>query len=286
MTTIAVILASRGRPKRALGAILAMQVLASGEHDVRYILACDDDDPADTAGFFANFADPSIVVACGPRPSGASACWNRCVGLVDADIFVTMTDDAVMATANWDEAISYVFRHHTWVHPSLAMAALNDTANQGQATLFVFKRAWYDLCGLFDERFPMWFSDTAIAETYSFITGEMIGILPVTAVLKPDVFNPRLRDMRLWWQLYACTRLERIETARKARDALGLPKPDNLDELIDMWKRRDTKGLPDSEEIVRQMAVKKPPDERYMEAYRNAISYVQEHAHAAAHLNA
>ena len=194
---IVVILATRGRPRQALGVIEAMRLMQSGQHKVRVILACDEDDPADTAGFFSAYGDPDIVIECGPRPSGVGACWNRAVEKADADILMTLTDDALLVTPDWDAIITHIFENHQWVHPELAMSALNDTANPGQATLFVFRRSWYDHCGLFDERFPMWFSDTAISETYSFITGQGMPMLPVTAVLKPGVFNPRLRNMRL-----------------------------------------------------------------------------------------
>lgn len=286
MTTIAVILATRGRPRQALGVIEAMRLMQSSQHKVRIILACDDDDPADTAGFFSAYGDPDIVIACGPRPAGASACWNRCVPLAtDADILMTMTDDALIHTPDWDAIIAHIFANHAWVAPEVAMAALQDSANPGQATLFVFRPGWFKHCGLFDERFPFWFSDTAIAETYSFITGEMMPLLPVNAALKPGVYNPRLREMKLWWTLYACTRLERLQTARRTRNALGLAEPPNLDQFVSAWQKRDVNGLPDSEHIVRECIPNpKPPDAAYNRARVAALEMLDRYPDCARHL--
>lgn len=283
---IAVILATRGRPKQALGVIEAMRLMQSGEHNVRIILACDDDDPSDTEGFFSAYGDPQITIACGPRPPGVSACWNRCVGLTDADIYMTMTDDALIHTPNWDAIIAQGFDQFPWVAPEIAMAALQDSANPGQGTLFVFRPGWFKHCGLFDERFPFWFSDTAISELYSFITGQMLPLVPVQAALKAGVYNPRLREMKLWWTLYACTRLERLETARTAREAFGLEEPPNLNEIVSAWQKRDVNGLPDSEVIVRDYIPNpKPPDEAYNRARVAALDYIRRYPRAAAHLS-
>lgn len=283
---IAVILATRGKPKRALGVIEAMRVMQSGENEVRVILACDDDDPADTAGFFSAYGDPQITIACAPRPAGASACWNRCVRLTDAEVLMTMTDDALIVTPNWDAGIAHIFTHHQWPHPEIAMSALQETANPGQGTLFVFRPSWFKHCGLFDERFPAWFSDTAICETYSFLTGDMIPFLPVHAALKPGEYNPRLREMKLWWTLYAVTRLERLETARRTRSALGLPEPPNLEEIVSLWQQRDVRGLPDSEHIVAHCIPNpKAPDEAYNRARVAALDLIRQFPDAAKHLS-
>ena len=287
MTTIAVILATRGRPRQALGVIEAMRLMQSGQHKVRVILACDDDDPADTEGFFSAYGDTDITIAVAPRPAGASACWNRCVPLAtDADLLMTMTDDALIHTPDWDAIIVQGFDQFPWAAPEIAMAALQDSANPGQGTLFVFRPGWYARCGLFDERFPFWFSDTAISETYSFITGQMLPLVPVQAALKPGVYNPRLREMKLWWTLYACTRLERLETARTARLAFGLEEPPNLNEIVSAWQKRDVNGLPDSEVIVRDyIPHPKPPDEAYNRARAAALDYIRRYPRAAAHLS-
>lgn len=273
---LSIILATRGRPRQALGVIEAMRIMASGQHKLSFKIACDDDDPADTAGFFlTDFAAPYIGVYEWKRPTGVGACWNRVASLDDGDIIVALTDDAIIHTPNWDDIIARCFDKFPWAHPEVAMAALQDSANPGQATLFVFRPAWFRHCGLFDERFPFWFSDTAIAETYSFITGQGMALLPVNAALKSGVYNPRLREMKLWWTLYACTRLERLEMARRTREALGLAEPPDLAYIVSQWQKRDVDGLPNSEVIVRDCIPNpKPPDDAYNRARAAALDYI------------
>lgn len=266
------IVATRGRPRQALGVIEAIRLMASGEHEVQFILACDDDDPADTAGFFRS--DSSIMVECGPRPTGVASCWNRCVSLTDADIILTLPDDCLICTPIWDQIAAHICANHKWVHPDLRIGALNDLANPGQATLFIFHRRWYELCGLFDERFPFWFSDSAISETYSFITGQMLPVFPINVANKPGVFNPRLRDMPLWWKFYAATRAERRALAAEVRQQLNLPEPPNMADVMKGWEERDRVGLPESEKIVQAITNPTPPDDHYRLAKANAECYL------------
>ena len=282
---LTIILATRGRPAQASAVIESARLISSGRHALRYIVACDVDDPEDTAGFFADRPSPDLIVNCRERPPGVSSCWNRCLPLAaDADLVMTTTDDAVIGTPYWDAALVDAFAAQKWAHPDLAIGCLNDTANPGQATLFAFRPSWAQHCGLFDERFPFWFSDTAIAEVYSFLTGEMIPMLPVTAVLKPGVFNPRLREMRLWWTLYACTRMERLQTAARVRAELGLPEPPNLSELMANWMARDLRGLPDSAAIAKSLPNPAQPDEAYAKARAAALETIARWPRAAAHI--
>jgi hypothetical protein len=137
-------------------------------------------------------------------------------------------------------------------------------------------KRWIELVGhVFDARYFAWFSDTAIAETYSFITGQGLPMLPINFASKGGNWNPRLRKMRTWWTHYGLTRDERLRTAERIRAELGLPTPSNILELVALWKKRDADGLPASEEIVRQIQNPAPLDGRYLEAERAAIEYIR-----------
>jgi hypothetical protein len=123
----------------------------------------------------------------------------------------------------------------------------------------------------------MWFSDTAISETYSFITGNGLPMLPINFASKANKWNPRLRRMDLWWTHFGITRLERLNMADIIRQTLDLPTPKNLEELVGLWKKRDEAGLPASEEIVRQIERPAPLDDRYLAAEKAAIAYIKAH---------
>lgn len=278
---VAVILATRGRPAKALAAIEALRILESGKHTVEVMLACDDDDPADSAGFFRAYDGVTVDVA--PRPAGVGECWNRLAEKVDADLVVHLADDALILNPSWDDTAVRLFGEFAWPHPDIAIAGMHDTNSPGQATLFVFRPGWVRHCGFLDTRFPFWFADTAIQELWTFVTGTTLPFLPLIVKLPKGDFNPRLRDMGLWWTLYAATRQERLQTAAKVRAALNLPRPDNLADIVAAHQSRDLQAYPDSVDLVRHMKHRKPPDEKYVSARYAALAYLQQHD-AARHL--
>ena len=212
---IAALIATRGKPQQVIGIIESMRMLSTGDHEIEFLVACDEDDPLNSVEFLRGYTvrclpDTIITIDVGPRPTGPGSLWNRLAKLTDADAFITLPDDGIIATPRWDHCINWVWRNHNWVHPDLKIGGLRDAANPGQPTLFVIGRRWYELVGhLLDERYPFWFSDTAIAETYSFITGAGLPMLPIDFASKGGQWNPRLRRMALWWTHYGLTRNER-----------------------------------------------------------------------------
>ena len=270
---IAALIVTRGRPQQVVGLIESMRTLATGDHELEFLVACDDDDIASEWLKHTHFLNATIDI--GPRPIGIGSCWNRLAKLTDAEAMITLPDDGIIATPRWDHCINWAWRNHDWAHPDLKVGGLRDMANPGQPTLFVMGQRWVELVGeVLDARYPFWFSDTAIAETYSFITGYGLPCLPIDFASKGGLWNPRLRRMALWWAHYGLTRRERLETARTIREALNLPEPSNLASTIALWEKRDSEGLPSSEEIVRQLTPV-PLDERYLAAERAAIEYVR-----------
>lgn len=267
----AAIIASRGRPEWAMGTALACKMMASGKHPVRIIIACDDDDPANTAGFFARAKIEGVRVDCRPRPPGVTACWNRAIAKSDADVMLALPDDGLICCPDWD---AHIADYMGSIDTRLGCMAIHDTANPGQATILLAHRDWIRLAGFFDERYPFWFSDTAINETYSFVTGRGLPILgPPGITTKAGNFNPRMRDMTDWWAFYGASRRERLAVAQMIRAELGLPTPD-LALLVSQWEHHNRLGLPASEEIVASLENPKPPDAAYLQAKAHIDEYM------------
>lgn len=280
MAHIAIVLATRGQPARAAAVMEGARALASGDHIISCIVSCDDDDPAGTASFFAQQAYRHVRVDCRPRPLSPTECWNRVVLSHDAEYFLVLTDDAFVATPNWDRV--GIARLAGYPFKELQIAALTDLANPNQATLFFVSRCWIAKSGFFDTRFPFWFSDTAIAETFSFVTGSTMPFAGITVASKGGRWNPRLRDMDLWWDLFAATRSERLATAAALRHKLGLLDTPRyrarLDELLRNWQARDETGRQLSHEIVRLLEVRgqaRPPHTSYAAIKAQAEIYLQ-----------
>lgn len=271
---VSVIVATRSKPHRAAAVIEAARHFASGAHEITYTVAGD----LDMAESFRVIHDhyPWIRTDIAPRPVGPGNCWNRVIASHPADMHVTLPDDGFIATPDWDDICANVMTtvQECQMH---GLFCWQDEANPDQATVFTFGRAWIEQFGaeVFDERFPFWFSDTGLNELYSFLTGHGIPMVPaLKIILKPGEFNPRLRDMVLWWRLFAATRDERIGRAAEARAKLGMPYPANIMDLLERFEKRDAIGLPESEEIVRQIAKPSPITEEYLIAKANAEAYL------------
>lgn len=270
---IAVIIATRGASRRAAAVIEAARALASGEHEIDFIVSCDNDDPGSLYRFTTY---PGVRLSTGPRPPGVAECWNRCLRLTDADFVTMLADDGFVATPHWDACIAMLAEEGRFPR-ELTAFAWHDTANPGQPTVLGASREWVALIGgkMLDDRFPFWFADTAFAETWSFVTGEYLPILPIVIASKPGRFNPRLRDMGFWWDFYVATRRERIETAARIRADLGLSlSPSRLAEVIASWEARDALGRPGAIEAAAELPPRKP-DPAYLRALESARIYME-----------
>ncbi len=160
---LAFLMVTRGNPKRAAAVIENAKSLASGKHEIQYVVGCDNDDQATNSYFHMNYGK-EVELSIANRPTGVGAVWNRCIALAPADYYCPFPDDTFIGMANWDDYIAVLNR------PVLAW---NDGANPGQCTLPVVSHSWLGLIGkLYDERFPFWFYDTCVEETYTFVFGK------------------------------------------------------------------------------------------------------------------
>lgn len=273
---ITIVITTRGRPRQVVGVIEAARLLAQHPEHIHFRIACDSDDKTAACLEAHGYGiDPNVAIDVAPRPVTVGMVTNRALAKVATPYVMILGDDGIIATPNWDAFVVGYFS--TIPERALRIAALNDLANPGQATLFAMSREWLALAGLLDDRFPFWFSDTAISEVYSFVTGRHLPILNLSVASRPGKWNPRLRDMALWWRLYGATRRERMETAARIKGNLNLAEPPNLAALRAFWEERDRNGLPASEEIVRLIDNPAPPSKNYLEARRMAEVYLEEH---------
>ncbi len=264
-----ILIATRGHPERVAAVIGSARMLSSGQHDLEFLVACDDDDVLTPAYQFHGTVNLSIA----PRPLGPGRCWNRCLALTDAEVVIALPDDGIIATPHWDVICA---QHFATVDPRLGVLAWSESNSPNQATVLMCHRKWIDQARFLDERFPFWFADTAISETYSFVTGQLLAPHPgLQFVCRPGNSNPRMRDMALWWGLFGATRAERLATAEKIREAIGWDAPPNLGELVAGWQERDRQGLPLSQEIARTLKRRAPVDSTYLRARAHAARYLR-----------
>lgn len=254
---------TRGNPLRASAVIEVAKSLASGKHEISYIVGCDDDDP-ETVEFFRK---RGIAITEGPRPIGLGSVWNRCVETADADIYCPFPDDSFIALPDWDERITSL---------GLSVLGWNDLANPGQCTLPIVSRDWIKLTGkLYDERFPFWFYDTCVDELHSFVCGSTI-VIPSDMVLAAKKgLTQNLRDLSFWWDFYVSTRAERLFLAANIRKQLGIQLDQaRLSDILSMWEARDKIGRESAKEIEKALSAGTMPSPQYLRAKAHAEAYV------------
>jgi hypothetical protein len=260
---------TRGNPKRAAAVIENAKALASGRHEINYIIGCDDDDPDTASYFYQNYSSKEITLSIANRPTGVGAVWNRCAALCKADIYCPFPDDVFIGMPKWDDYIVSLNR---------PLLAWNDLSNPGHCTLPIVTQEWLDLVGpLYDERFPFWFYDTCVAEIYSFVTGYHVFIPSDLTLISQKGRTQNLRELLFWWDLYVATRRERLALAARIRDKLGLKlSADHLSKTVEAWQRRDEIGRASAARIQGQLSAEgqKPPSAEYLAARANAQNYM------------
>lgn len=285
---IAVIVATRNRPQRAGGVIECARNLLSRRHEVEFIVAIDADDMASVdyfstfAGFSPYFTFAGVTPHIQPRPIGVGDCWNRAAKAHPADFYLALTDDFWMSTPGWDAMMAHALVEGIDGNKSssnLGIVAFHDPAQPTIAALFGMTSKWVRQNGfIFDPRFPFWWGDSALVETALFATGEgMPGTSSLRFASMPGNVNPRLRDMELWWALFAATRHERVETGRKIAREAGLPEIDDyaMGALIAQCEERDAAGRRNIPAVLASIERPAPPDAEYLAAKGAAEEYVR-----------
>lgn len=282
---IAVIVATRGRPQRAGGVIECARNLLSGRHEVEFIVALDGDDWR-SVEYFGRFGFEGATPYVQPRPIGVGDCWNRAARAHPADIYLAWCDDAWMVTPGWDAFMVNALGggvEGNMLSANLGIVSWYDAQQPTIATMFGMTAAWVEANGfIYDARFPFWFGDSALVETAIFATGQgMPGTSSLQFASMPGNLNPRLRDMDLWWDLFAATRHERVETARTIARNAGLPEIDNytMGALIHQCEERDTAGRANMPGALASIANPRAPDAEYLAAKAAAEDYLRSAQH-------
>lgn len=259
-----VVLNTYGRPAQALAVMEGLRALASGLHEVSYVLAFDAED-AETHLFLndINWAMPQgVTYDRRPRPASLQDCWNR--NMVDpdeADIWLPFGDDNFCATPNWDDLIVQTLLGAPV--PELAVLGWHDMANPGQLTVPIFAAGWLKAIApepALDTRYPFWGADTAISETWSYVFGMAVP-RPEYLLLAgmPGRPNRALIDADAdeIWDLYRGMRYARMATAARVRFAHGLPEPSNIAALADAWAARDDVGREHTRQLIEHLRNKR-----------------------------
>lgn len=217
--SINVLIPSRGRPTQLAAALTSLNMCLSGENNVWFCVACDDDD-TDTQQLLRRMrADMPLNIRIGPRPESLGSVANDLAAHWPADAYAVFGDDLLCVSYGWDALVAKAVRE-------TPHGVFWWTSSSGVETYVpIITEKWRAAAGfIFTEHFPFWFDDLWLQELWIMATQTPPQVLPIKLVDKPQA-TIRMRELRFWQDFYARMRGERVRHGRQIAAALGIPEP-------------------------------------------------------------
>jgi hypothetical protein len=229
-----VLIPSRGRPQSLQAVIVALAALESGMNEVRYVVICDEDDPV-TRAVAMTIEGVNVVLECGPRRL-VNAAENDYIRRSNADAFMPWADDLFCLSPAWDEITRRVLEKV----PAFSWQEVQDPQNH---TAIVLSAKWVRAAGrFFPEHFPFWFADTWLKEVYGFVYGSNMPIVEHLQFSHKRTPTQNMHDLGFWFRVFAATRQERVEEAKRIVDAYDLTWRDPS-RLVTIFEKGDAAQL-------------------------------------------
>lgn len=199
---------------------------ASGENEVRYVVGCDADDEQtiDLALGMWNEGLP-VMPAIAARQPSLGGLVNLLAEKWRAAVYCALADDVEIITPGWDRVIADAWRADP--------GGVWWWCSTGEADYVIVSEKWRAAAGrIFTDYFPYWHDDGWLAEVQRYATGRIGERINVWVQDKARTTH-RMRDLREWQEFFWSdrSRAERRAEARRIRERLGLPTPENLDAL-------------------------------------------------------
>lgn len=277
-----VVLNTHKRPASAISVLNLLRTMASGNHEIFYTMAYDKEDrvtgrETDRGSILYGLVDE---IDCHPRPENLLDIWNRNIpGKYNEDFYILTPDDAFCAAPMWDQ---FIVERAEEFGPLPPVMGWNDQANPSQLTVPIFSKRWLDLIEspVMAPIYPYWFADTAINELYGFATGNFVPCFQYLLMTSmPGKPNPIIRDVDLWWDVFAHTRQDRLREGRSIASKLGITvSEDRIREMLAGHAERDRSGRAETHKICAALdeAGRKPPSEWYLRCVENAKAILAE----------
>ena len=191
----------------------------SGEHEVRYAVAVDEDDKP-TIGTLVNLqAKIPIGYRVGHRPISMDALHNQLALDIPGQVYVCFIDDALCLTKGWDAEIAELYAHNPkglWWWRS---------KGEDLTLMPITSEAWRKQAGrIFPEHFPFWWGDTWLAEVYMLAAEKPLAFAPVHFLDCPKKTH-NMRELRFWHSFYLWLQPLRIIEAKEMALKMGFLTP-------------------------------------------------------------
>jgi hypothetical protein len=216
---LSVIIPSRGRSHQLIAVLQALHKLESGKNEVTYGVVCDVDDP-ETSGVAKMLqVHMRLAYSINERGPTLGGMVNKMAENMPADVYLSLADDALCLTQDWDEKIAEAVRENPkgvwWWKP----------ADDKKPALFaIVSEAWRKAAGrIFTDYFPYWYDDIWLLTVWVLaIEGPML-TLDIDILDCPRETH-RMRDLRFWHEFYIAMQPERVRQAKAIAKALDFPQ--------------------------------------------------------------
>ena len=265
---IAVLIPSRGAPRRLQAVVQAYHELRSGENDTVYCVVCDKDDP-DTARACNELADAGMSWFICEGVGNLNSRLNAAARSINADIVTIASDDNFPLAWHWDRIIQQCaeeFDAFSW----------EEKIEPTNCTYPVLTRKWIQAVGrVFPEYFPFWFADTWIREVYHLAHGQPINIVIGLPMAGWRGATRGMRELGFWFQFFASTRIERVAEAQRVagRELTKEHLAPILDNMAE-WDRLQHARVPQFERAFK--AETGVPSARYVAAKEVALQWYKD----------
>jgi hypothetical protein len=216
---ISVLMASRGRATQMVAALNSLRSQESGKNEVIYGVACDADDTV-TVGT-CQILKPRMPLCHHvlERTPSLGGRINQLAEHMPADVYVSVADDTLCMTQDWDERVAEAWRANdkgvwwwTMFHKEPALYT-------------IVSEKWRAAAGqLFTDHFPYWFDDIWLLELWVLATESPFQFVDAKLADCPTK-TMRMRDLAFWHEFWHYTRPQRIKDAKAIAAKLGLREP-------------------------------------------------------------
>jgi hypothetical protein len=251
---LTVIIPSRGRATKLVGAIHALSSLESGDNEVTYGVVCDKDDEETCATVKILQGRFRLAYLIQDRAPSLGGMVNKMAEYMPADVYLSLTDDALCMTKDWDKFISDAATENpngVWWWES---------ADPDKPMLLaIVSENWRRAAGrIFTDYFPFWYDDIWLLTLWILAAEAPMLTLPIK-ILDCPAHTHRMRDLRFWHNFYLKTQPLRVKAAKDIAAKLGFEQSTKFGELMGV------KGLSITKQLSERLSATPPEFESKME---------------------